>query len=1115
MSSRPRVEKINKKLSSVSTSNDIGRPDNNIEAAVPRFDETGDDFFEELYLALNPDVAAAIKAGQILSGETHWRRYGSEEAVAHGGIRSSLEFKPPGRSVVLPSLSSTEGTGFDPLSYFYVYPDVLNATNGSADAALDHWTKHGRLEGRIAPGVLRLPLRHVDLSKFSKRPLGINMFGAFSTASGLGTAARAMAKAVKTTGIPFEINTFDLSSGELRPWAHEERSHPTYRVNLILANADQMPRVFAAYDDGFFNDAYNIAIWQWELASARADAFYAFDGLDEVWTNSKFQYNAISSFASVPVTTIHIPVVTTQEAQISGRREFGIPPDRFVFLMPFDIGSTSARKNPLATVEAFRTIEQDYPNVHLVIKYHSGKFESGFMRQLLSAVAGSSKVTIISSGLSLQRLDVLRASCDCLISAHRSEGFGLNIAEFLSLGKPVIATAYSGNLDFFDESVGFPVDYTLIELTEQAGPYQSGFIWAEPSMSSLIAQMKQVLDNPAEVRVRGAAAAGRIRSMLSLEAVSTSIKNRFDALELSHTLPVFSRLIGRGDNVTRKALASSPSADPNLAERIGAHPRLSVLIPVYNVSAKYLKECIDSVLRQSYPFWEICICDDCSSEPETIDLLDELCGSSPLIKIVRSMKNGGIADATNRALEIATGEFVVFLDNDDLLTPDALEEVAKAISHDPHVDVLYTDEDKIDQLGARIDHYYKPDWSPEHLESVMYILHMLVVRKRLVLSLGGLRPDYDGAQDYDLMLRCSRATNRIQHIPKVLYRWRAIPGSAAIAVDAKPVALQNGLRALSDHARQKYGSLAVAEPGLLPGTFRLRRPLAYPPQVSLLIFTGNGRLELPGRGEIVLVENLVASIRERTDYGNYRIIVIDNSTLIPEQMKLFSDLGVEVRNFKRPGPFNYAAKANFAMRGASTDSIILMNDDMEVIRPDWLTSLIELSNDPGIGAVGARLLHMDGSIQHVGTVLGVNTGAAHVYHSFPRDFVGYNGFTHLIRNYSAVTAACMATRRSVAAQVGWMDEKLAIDFNDIDFCLRLAAAGYRVAYTPYAELYHYEGASIRRNAQSPEEIKLFCSRWETVLQNDPYYNPNLTRDLLDFSERSTMDLQSLRYPAHV
>ncbi len=1072
------------------------------ETSAMRYDETGTEFFEELYLALNPDVESAVKAGLIPSGVSHWQSHGRVETLKHGSMRSSLGFRPPARPVPSSSLSSTAGEGLDLLSYLYVNPDVLKVTNGDVETTLAHWVEHGRLEGRAAPGIHRRPLRHVSFDRLSKRPLGFNIFGAFAATTGLGTAARAMAKAVKATGFPFDLNVFDLSTGELRPAENETRQHPKYRVNLILANADQMSRVFSAYSEEFFDDAYNVALWQWELASPRADAFYAFDGLDEVWTNSAFQHNAISSISPVPVTKIYIPVVAPQSCRDSARREFGIAPDRFVFLMLFDIGSTSARKNPLAAVQAFRSVQQEYPNTHLVLKYHGVKFEQEFQRELLSLISGAQNITVISSELGLKRMDDLRECCDCLISAHRSEGFGLNIAEFLSLGKPVIATAYSGNVDFFDESVGFPVDYTLTELTAQSGPYQPGFIWAEPSMTSLAAQIRRVLNDPDEVCARGAAASHRVRQMLSIDAVRTAIKARLDLLQLDQTPPMFARFVGQGDYATRRALASSPHAKPTLLMETGAAIRMSIVVPVYNVSVKYLSECVQSVLKQSYPLWELCVCDDCSTSPDTIAFLLELRGASPMIKIVFAEKNGGIAEATNRAIELATGEFIVFLDNDDLLSPNALEEVAKAISLNPHADVLYSDEEKIDELGTRIDHYYKPDWSPDHLESVMYVLHMLVVRKRLLLSIGGLRPDYDGAQDYDLMLRCSRVTDRICHIPQILYSWRAIPGSAAAVVDAKPIALENGLRALSDHARQKYGPLASVEPGLLPGTFRLRRPLAYPPEVSLLILTGNARMEMSGRGEVILVENLVASILEKTDYPNYKIIVIDNSSLEVEQKQRLSKLGVEIRNFESSGAFNYAAKANFAMREAPTDSIVLMNDDMEVIRCDWLTALVELSSDPGIGAVGGRLLHMDGTIQHVGTVLGVNTGAAHVYHSFPRDFIGYNGFTHLIRNYSAVTAACLATRRSVAAQVGWMDESLAIDFNDIDFCLRITAAGYRVTYTPYAELYHYEGVSARRTTQNPAEIELFCRRWAPTLQNDPYYNPNLTRNAIDFSERS-------------
>jgi GT2 family glycosyltransferase len=248
------------------------------------------------------------------------------------------------------------------------------------------------------------------------------------------------------------------------------------------------------------------------------------------------------------------------------------------------------------------------------------------------------------------------------------------------------------------------------------------------------------------------------------------------------------------------------------------------------------------------------------------------------------------------------------------------------------------------------------------------------------------------------------------------------------------------------------------------------------------------------------VDNLVDSILRTTDYPNFEIVVVDNSSLEAAQIARFKKLRVRVENYPGPViPFNYAAKANFAVRSCRTEHLVMLNDDMEIINADWLTSLLELSQDPEIGAVGARLLHADGTIQHVGCVIGVNGGAAHVYHSFPGDFVGYNGFTHLIRNYAAVTGACMATRKSVLAQIGGLDESFAVDFNDTDLCLKMLEAGYRVVYTPYAQLFHFEGVSAQRTTQNAEERRRFIARWPRYMENDPYFNPNFARDRFDFA----------------
>lgn len=381
----------------------------------------------------------------------------------------------------------------------------------------------------------------------------------------------------------------------------------------------------------------------------------------------------------------------------------------------------------------------------------------------------------------------------------------------------------------------------------------------------------------------------------------------------------------------------------------------------------------------------------------------------------------------------------------------------------------------------------------------MYVLHLLVVRKQLFLELGGFREAYSGAQDFDLMLRLSRRTQHIHHIPRALYHWRAVAGSAAATVDAKPYALKAGFRALQDHVAERHAG-AWVEDGLLPGTFRVRRRILGRPRVSLLILTNNAELDLPGRGRFHMVDNFVDSILRRTGYRNFEIVVVDNSSLVPEQVARFQSLGVRVENYTGPVvPFNFAAKANFALKMCRTEHLVMLNDDMEVAEEEWLTSLLELSQDGEIGAVGARLLHADGSIQHVGCVVGINNATAHVYHSFPGDFVGYNGFTHLIRNYSAVTGACLATRKSVLSQVGGFDESFAIDFNDIDLCLRIIESGYRIVYTPYCTLYHFEGASAKRVAARPDERRRFVARWARYMERDPYFNPNFSRENFDFS----------------
>ena len=527
-------------------------------------------------------------------------------------------------------------------------------------------------------------------------------------------------------------------------------------------------------------------------------------------------------------------------------------------------------------------------------------------------------------------------------------------------------------------------------------------------------------------------------------------------------------------------------------------PRISVLVPVYNTPPDALQACIESVRQQYYASWELCLIDDCSTDAETVAILERYRGTDKRIKITRSPTNLHIAGATNLVARQATGEFLAFLDHDDALSVHALAEVALAVTTNGRIDLLYTDEDKIDFNGQHVEPYCKPDWSVDHLYSVMYMLHMMVVRKALFWKLGGVRPERSGAQDYDLALRASQAARHVHHIPRILYHWRMVPGSAAAVVDAKPYALIAAQNALED-ALAAAGADAVVDDGLFQGTFRVRYSLAKQPEVTLLIMTDDRSRDVPGRGRINLVRNFVRSIAERTTYPNYRLAVVDNNgNCSPETRRLIEDVGGEIMSYPSPPRFNYANKANWATRAARTENLIYLNDDLEVITPGWIEALLELSTQEQIGGVGARLLYPDDTVQHAGVVLGINATTAHVFLALPRDHIGYNGYTHLIRNYSAVTGAVFATRKDVMEAVGGLDERLRVDFNDVDLCLRIGRMGKRIVYTPYSELYHFEGSTEIRTTQSPDEVRLFTERWADLLDHDPFYNPGSPRDRLNF-----------------
>ncbi len=548
--------------------------------------------------------------------------------------------------------------------------------------------------------------------------------------------------------------------------------------------------------------------------------------------------------------------------------------------------------------------------------------------------------------------------------------------------------------------------------------------------------------------------------------------------------------IARFDTLTeadRQAIRQRLAALPH-------RPLFSIVMPVYDTPERWLGRAIESVRAQLYTDWELCVADDASPAPHVRRVLERAARRDPRIRPVFRPTNGRIAEASNSALAIAHGEFVVLMDSDDEISPHALALVAETLHAHPDADLLYSDEDKIDERGRRNTPYFKPEWNPDLFYAQNYFSHLGVYRTALVRAVGGFRREAEGSQDYDLALRClaRSSPDRICHLPHVLYHWRAIAGSGAFDVTAKHHAHPNAERALRDHFQAAGRSVEVSA-GPFPTTYRVRYPLpAEPPLVTLIIPTRDGR---------PVLERCIESVLARTTYPRVEILVVDNQSRDPATLEYLRRLEGEGRARVLPydRPFNYSAINNLAARAARGTVLGLLNNDIEVIAPEWLAEMVAHALRPEIGAVGARLLYPNDTVQHMGVVTGLNGVAGHIQLGLPRDAAGYFGRAHLVQAVSAVTGACLVVRRALYEQVGGLDEAhLPIAFNDIDFCLRLEAAGYRNLWTPSAELYHHESFS-RGPEDTPEkqlrfqgEIDTMIRRWGARLSDDPYFSPNLS-----------------------
>jgi O-antigen biosynthesis protein len=514
-------------------------------------------------------------------------------------------------------------------------------------------------------------------------------------------------------------------------------------------------------------------------------------------------------------------------------------------------------------------------------------------------------------------------------------------------------------------------------------------------------------------------------------------------------------------------------------------PLLSVVMPVHNPPLEFLDVAIQSVTNQVYENWELCIADDGNTNPAVRTTLKRWTDQDSRIRMVIREENGNISRATNSGAELARGEFLVFLDQDDEITPDALAEIALYLTAKPETDILYSDDDKIDLKGRRYDPQFKPDWSPELLLSYMYFNHLFAIRRSVFLDLQGMRVGFEGSQDYDLALRATEKTTSIGHIPKILYHWRALPTSTASSATAKPESFAAGMRAVQEAFARRGIQGEVFRPDWARkancGIFSHRFPDAGP-GVAIII---------PTRNNVEVLKACVESIR-KTTYQNYRVVIVDNESDDPATLRYLSDTPHTVLRIANPeNGFSFAAINNRAVEQVDTEYVLFLNNDTEVITPEWLTQMVGYLRMPGVGAVGAHLLLPDGRIQHAGVVRGYYNGMVGPAFklSSARDN-GYLNYTRVTRNYSAVTAACMLTPRSLFLEMGGFNEReFAVAYNDIDYCHRLCSAGYRIVYCPTAKLIHDEGHS-RGFVDNPNEPASYRKKYGRGV--DPYYNPNLS-----------------------
>ena len=765
---------------------------------------------------------------------------------------------------------------------------------------------------------------------------------------------------------------------------------------------------------------------------------------------------------------------------------YGIPPVRVVTSEAGEhvrtfitLATVESRKGQDILVEAIKELPAKIREA-TKFKLVGRHLDPPFFDKVKASAAGLAGVEFTGERNHAESLALLAGS-DSLICCSRDETMPITILEAMSLGKVVISADVGGIGEWVrDEMNGLLV---------------------EPENPRALARAIErcVTDVPLATQLRAAARCTFERhftiekftahfARLLMEAAS-----RAEAGDSSKRID-YDEWVARFDTVDRLALERK-------LRQMRRTPLLSILLPVYNPDLGLLEAAIESVERQFYGHWQLCIADDASTDPEVRPFLERKAWHDARIKLTFRKTNGHISACSNSALELASGEWTALLDQDDAFSEKALAFVALEIDQHPNAGLIFSDEDKIDTAGARSNPFFKTDWNPELFLGQNYINHLGVYRTDLLREIGGFREGLEGSQDYDLALRCVERLEpaQVRHIPRILYHWRMVPGSLAEVRDAKPYAKKAARRAIGDHLRREEIAGRVEPCPENIESHRVIYELPEPPPIVSIV--------IPMRDRVDLIERCIASIRERTDYPSIEFVIVDNGSSETATLNFLGKMEreMEARIVRDGEPFNFRRLINRGAAAARGGVFAFLNNDIEASESGWLREMVSHVMRVEVGAVGARLWYPDGTLQHGGVILGLGGVASHAFPRVPRGHAGYFNRTYLQQNCSAVTAACMVVRKDVFEREGGFDEtNLAISFNDIDFCLRLRAAGLQNVWTPYANLIHHESAS-RGHQRTPEEQAQFvCEaaymqrKWGMELMRDPFYNPNLSLNLPGF-----------------